>query len=373
MSFSEVKEAECAVDAELIENFYAKTPINDQFFRLANYGIWGAAFYGAYGCVTGPIGIASCVALAPAARKVISTALGYFSYPASWTSFPGSSGKHLKNIGEFYLSSLRDEGYTIKKVSLLKSGTRYDAVLIGHKTTIQNGKWTIHALGGRDAIETSFIPISKRDYQNGCNTMLINGPSVCGSGGCPTRYQMGAGFEAGLQFLETCFKATHIAMHGFSLGGGMMSEAILQHQFAEDIQYLFIADRTFKTLSDFASVTIGKFAKPIFLAAGMELDCIAASKKLEGLKITQIVLQHKSEDAKGTDGMIPDIASFAKSIDRNESKTIFFESEEVSFDKEIPIIKKREFEEEVRRFFCLEKRDWHFYQYMKMSEKNDNA
>lgn len=356
MSCVEFKESQFEVESKegewkSVNKFHAKVPLGDHFFRAANYGVMGAAVFGAYGFVTGPMGAVSCIALAPAARKVISTALGYFAYPAALNSFPWGEGNYLKRIGESYLSHLRQNGCFVKKVSLVKSGTKYDAVLIGNEATIDNGKWTVHALGDRMAMEGSYVPLSRQDHYNNSNTMLINGPSVCGSGGCPTRYQMGAGFEAGLQFLENAVRATHIAMHGYSLGAGMMSEAILNHEFMDDVQYLFIADRTFTRLSDFASVKIGRFVKPIFLASGMELDCIAASKKLDSLKISQIVIQHKSKDGNGTDGMVPDSVSFVQGIYKSEAKKVVFLSEEILCENELPLAVSQDVNREIQEFF----------------------
>ncbi len=134
----------------------------------------------------------------------------------------------------------------------------------------------------------------------------------------------GAGFEAGMKFLEREVKATHIIMRGLSLGGGMMGEAILNHDFTagmkKDIRYLFIADRSFSRLSTVAVALVGLVVQPIFYITGTEPDGVAAACKLSQLGIQQIIIQHTSERGNGSDYVIPDNASLAYELHKNPSR-----------------------------------------------------
>lgn len=209
-----------------------------------------------------------------------------------------------------------------------------------------------------------------------CNTLLINGPSVVQSRGWPTRYQFGAPYEAGLQFLEKEVKATHIIMKGLSLGGGMISEAILQHEFNPSIQYLCISDRTFCRLSTIANTmgpailkrlfgieeTTGKMIvdyllKPALAFSNTELDCIAAAKKISELGIQHIIIQHcsqikhRNKKWKTTDGIIPDMISLSHHLKQTDfTKKIYLESETVLHNCSLPSKLSRQLKQHVNGF-----------------------
>jgi hypothetical protein len=300
-----------------LNEFEAEVPLIDKVCRVANGVVFGAGLYGVYALARGSAGTVSypiCLAVVLTARKVLSALIGHIAYPATWLYSQSS----LKEDEKIDIQRLVGMGYIVNKITLYKSGTAYDATLVTSKDTIENGKWTMNALGNAMAIEQVTASIALENFSRGSNTLLINGPSVGASKGWATRYQMGAGFEAGLQFLEKEIKATHIAMRGLSLGGGMIAEAVLQHDFTEGmskkIQYLCISDRTFSKLSSVASALVGRLVEPLFYLAGMELDGVAAGFKLSSLGIHQIVVQHKSGDFIGSDGVIPDQVSLAKKI-----------------------------------------------------------
>jgi hypothetical protein len=153
---------------------------------------------------------------------------------------------------------------------------------------------------------------------------------------------MGAGFEAGIRFLEREVKAVHIIMRGLSLGGGMMGEAVLNHDFTEgmkkDIRYLSITDRSFSRLSTIAEALVGQIVKPIFYITGTELDGVAAARKLSQLGIQQIIIQHTSEGGTGSDYVIPDSTSLAYELHKDptlESK-VFLESQFITHNGQLP-------------------------------------
>ena len=82
------------------------------------------------------------------------------------------------------------------------------------------------------------------------------------SSGFPTSYSIGAGQEAGLQFLENGIGAKKIIHYGMSLGGGAQAEAILSHEFkTEEIDYIVWTDRSFDKLSNIASSLGQKYGR----------------------------------------------------------------------------------------------------------------
>lgn len=328
-----------------LPKYEAETTVSDKVSRIVNNLTFGAGLCGIYAFATGGAGVlayASYLSFGLAMRKIASTTIGYLVYPAAFTSFPCRGDDYIVEHGKREMSSLASENFIVKKISLHKSGTRYDAVLITHPDSIQNGNWTVNALGNGMSMEFSICKLAKENFANKCNTLLINGPSVSQSGGWPTRYQMGAGFEAGIRFLECEVKATHIIMRGLSLGGGMMGEAILNHDFTEgmkkDIRYLSITDRSFSRLSTIAGALAGQVVVPIFYATGTELDGVAAARKLSQLGIQQIIIQHTSERGNGSDCVIPDNTSLAYELHKDptlENKT-FLESQSIRHNGLLP-------------------------------------
>lgn len=353
-----------------IQTFQAQTTIIEKMMRVVKPLIFGGGiiavtlcFLGVHRKLTFAISVLSGLTLA---RKIVEIAIGYASYPVATVSLINSSVKlsdylldkfpgleeqfsslslsGLQKTKKMEVESLLEEGFFVKNVTLFKSGVKYDAVLISHPKTIDNGNWAIHALGNGMAMEDHIYAFAKQDLiQPQCSTLLVNGPSVGESGGWPTRYQLGAGFEAGLQFLEKEIKAKKVIMHGFSLGGGMLAEAILNHDFTAGLKnktdYLFIADRTFSRLSTIAGAMISTIVKPIFYLVGMELDGIGAARKLSQLGIKQIVIQHTSEDGTGSDGVIYDDASLAYVLKKdpiNKEHITFIESTQMNHNGNLP-------------------------------------
>lgn len=353
MNTSDLRLTNVNNDWKSLKEFFAKSSAKEKANSLGNDLIVGLAIYSFFTASTGPLGP---ISYALVARKLSSIGIGYLAFPAARTSFSKSERHCLKNEENNNVKLLGDDYYT-QKISLYKMQTKFDALLVGHTSTIHNGKWTIHALGNGGKMEAFIHNFAQKNFKNKSNTLLINGPSVCESGGWPTSYQMGAGFEAGLQFLEKEVKASHIIMHGISFGGGMMSEAISSHDFTKGmkkrkIQYLSISDRTFSHLSTLAGSLYGRIVEPIFFASGMELDCVSAAKKLSDLGIRHIILQHTSQDASGTDRTIPDGASLAHELHKDKAmpNRVFLESEEMGHDLDFPEEIKKKLDGEIQQF-----------------------
>lgn len=342
-------------DWKTLTDYQAHTTVYEKINRVANHLTFGTALYGAaQASFAGPLGILSYAGMAFAMRKLASTIIGYAVYPAAVESLlPTTYNIQRRHFGRSQMESLKQDGYITQKITLNKSGTKYDAVMVGHASTIDNGKWTIHALGHGTTMELYIQDLAEQNFNNHSNTLLINGPSVGESKGWPTRYQLGAGLEAGLQLLEHEVKATHIVMRGFSLGGGMMAEAILNHHFEErNMHYLSISDRTFSRLSTIAGHFIGRIAEPIFYLAGTELDGIGAAKKLSDLNVRHIMVQHSSSDSEGNDCLIPDKVSLAHEIrERGLKNKVFLESEEIKHNGPLPIDIQERLDQEIADFF----------------------
>lgn len=131
-------------------------------------------------------------------------------------------------------------------------------------------------------------------------------------------------------------------MRGLSLGGGMIGEAILHHDFTEglkkDIRYLVISDRSFSRLATVAGAITHQLVKPIFYLVGLELDGVAAARKLSHLNIEQMIIQHISGGGAGNDGVIPDNASLAYELHKGSTlkhKT-FLESKSIEHNDFLP-------------------------------------
>lgn len=335
--------------------FTAETENTEKATRVFNDIIFAGSLYGLYALATGDSGLLACasyISMAYIARKIASTLIGYMAYPAAFTSF--NSTEIYDRYAKLQIDQLTVNGFQVKNVTLCKSGVKYDALAITFKPQIDNDNWVIHALGNGMMYEAMITELAQENYKNNCNTLLVNGPSVCSSGGWPTRYQMGAGFEAGIQFLEKEIKATRIIMRGLSLGGGMMAEAILNHNFInskKDIKYLFISDRTFSRLSAIAEELVGGICKPVFYITETELDGIAAARKLSDLNIRHIIIQHTDGL---TDGVIPDKVSLAYEMEKDStlSNKIYIKSPYISHNGGLPLKIQEDLDKHIKHFLA---------------------
>ena len=340
-----------------VSSFEAKTTALDKVNRVINNLSFATCFFGIFALATrasGYLVFGSCLSAIITGRKVMGAVSGYAVCPVAFASFFPWERAKLEKKGQEEILKLNPD-FFVKRVSLCKSGTKYDGYLIAHHQWANNGRWTLNALGNVGTIEYSLFGLATENAANQCNTLLINAPSVGKSGGWPTRYQMGAGLEAGLQYLETVVKAQHIIMRGFSLGSGMWSEGILQHDFNEglkkNIRYLAISEVSFCSLSNVAKAYAGKIAPLFFYLAGMELDGIAGARKLSRLDIKQIVIQHSSLDGTGSDGVIPDNASLATAL-RNDpfmTNKVYIESTTIHHNRYPPPIEEQ-LKNEITRF-----------------------
>lgn len=275
--------------------------------------------------------IAAIIALAPkiimtlalivVIRKIAAVIVNHFIYIAAFESYYNKQAFNKERWEQF--EKLNDRQFECRRIALNKSGIDYDAFVIEHKDTKGNGQWVVIA-GGNGWVGERAIDYCSGFKDLGFNILYVNGPGVGCSTGFPTSYSIGAGQEAGLQFVEKIVGAKKVLFYGTSLGGGAQAEAILMHEeFKENIDYIVWSDRSFDTVSNAASSMVTRLAKPFFFILGIELNGVAGAKKLEKLGIKHIVTQNNIDIRQangvlpfdgeiyeeGTDGVIPNEAS----------------------------------------------------------------
>jgi hypothetical protein len=181
-------------------------------------------------------------------------------------------------------------------------------MLVGHKDTINNGNWALQATGNAELIEYGILEhpdiqisqqyIAKIYHALNYNVLMINGPAVGKNQGQATPKSMGDAQQVGISFLETALKAKNIVIAGRSLGGAAIGQAILQHEFKKDVNYLAVSQMSFDSASNICGKTIGQISsrlewivEKLVQFVGCEMDSVAAAKKLQKLDIVQVVIQ----------------------------------------------------------------------------------
>lgn len=225
-------------------------------------------------------------------------------YPAQsiwhrWAD-PTFQVKNLNLEREKAILELRSQGFLVEHKLLSKNNLQFSALIISRPSSIQNGKWIIQATGNNMPIEpyvTSYAkmynpPSSDHQY----NLVMINGPGVGLSEGFATPKTMGIAQLAGIEYVES-LNPKKLILSGFSLGGAAMGQAILNHKFKPNIEYLVISQMTFDKASNVGTKTIqvkNRFLKSFLHSVvqwtGCEMNTLAASKKLQSLKIPEILI-----------------------------------------------------------------------------------
>lgn len=332
--------------------FEAETSLTDKISRIANYVIFAGAACGVYFLATlsiTPLAIASYVMIALAARKIIAVVIGYMAYSSARNSLWLDHRASLEAEEAPQIENLRQSGFKVQHVKVYKSGIEYDARLITHRNTDPR-KWTLHALGRPHAMESYIERLAREDAAFGSSTLLVNPASVGKSKGWPTSYQLGAGVEACIQLIEKKFNPTHIRLDSVSLGGGVLSQAILNHEFTDErlekTQYMVVSRITFSMLSHIAKIFY-PLASIFCTLAGMDLDGIGAAKLLSEKRIKHIIVQ-----GEGSDKVIHDTVALANHLRQHNitDHKVFIESPEIKH-AELPHTIKNQVDEHIQNFF----------------------
>lgn len=271
--------------------------------------------------------------------------------------------------------TLESKGFQLERINLYKCGTYYSATKITHSELSEN-KWFLNARGINDTMESSLELIAERNKEDGFNTLIINGPSVGRSTGWPTPYQLAAGVEAGMQYLEENH-AKNIVVDGHSFGAGMTLGAVVLHDFVfakhNKIKYLFISDRTFDTFQNIAGAVVDRFIYKItsellnetlrkivrvvatwmvwvlLIASRYDLNCIKGANKLNELGIRHLIIQVDRDK----DHRIPESTSLTtglEAFEANATNICILKSDEMTHSGKYPDKINARRSEEIRNF-----------------------
>jgi hypothetical protein len=222
---------------------------------------------------------------------------------------------HLDEARAKLAIELQAEGYIVRHLNLEKNNVQYSAILMGHKSHIENGNWVLQATGNDWPIEKVAVKFAKRFHEVEYNLLMVNGPGVGRSEGAATPKSIGDAQEVGLRFLEERVDAKKIVIGGYSLGGAAVGMAITNHNFEPQLKkrkYLVIRqmafDRTSNIFRNYAHILYPKLnpiIKQVVIWADCEMDSVAASKKLEKIGIPECIIQAGNKTSFIHDGMIP--------------------------------------------------------------------
>lgn len=231
---------------------------------------------------------------------------------ARWRSIDLKKLEHARN-------QLGEKGYEIEEVTLQRDRVSYQGFLVRKKDGSQQERWAIQALGISGYAQKSLLSMGEAYGEVGFNLLIVNPPGVGKSQGRTTGKTLGQAQETGLRFLEHR-GAKKIILAGFSLGGGMMGSAVVQHQFRKEVQYLGLFQMTFSSLSKtaasiirggvkgfsklvplgpFPSYCLGAVAGLGVRSLGMEMDSVAAVRRLVDHRIPVILVQKSSKKEAG--------------------------------------------------------------------------
>ena len=184
----------------------------------------------------------------------------------------------------------------VRHVVLERNGVKYSGTLITDPITIHNGNWLLQATGNAALVENHAYGLLTNPSLSSYNFLLINNPNVGRSLGSFSVETMGQAQELGIRFLETAVRAKNIMLSGFSLGGGAIGQAIMQHKFRKDINYTVNMQMTFDkshrvVTKQIKQKWLRRVVKSIVRWTGQEIDTLPACRKLQSLNIPLIITQ----------------------------------------------------------------------------------
>lgn len=241
-------------------------------------------------------------ALYPGQSRIITFFLGL--------AIPAASSRGIDLERANVAKVLQNGGY-VRHVVLEKNGVRYSGLMMGHHNTIHNGNWVIQATGNLEFIEHSAVGMAATYQGYGYNTLMINGPAMGRSQGHATPDSIADAQVVGIEFLETAVRARKLVLAGRSLGGAAIGQAILKHHFKKDVDYLVVRQMTFDRVSNICAEHVGilgRLARRLVEWTGLEMDSVAASRRLQELGIREVIVQASTRPLKA--GTVPAEADF---------------------------------------------------------------
>ncbi len=214
-------------------------------------------------------------------------------------------------------------GWKLKRITIQVNGRDIDGVIMVRRDTAHNGRWMVVSEGRQGYWERK---VQDRGLQglleaNQSNAIILNYAGVGRSVGPTTRANLVEGCKAAFAFVEEKLQATHVIGYGYSMGGGVMSEAMAKLPSPSNgVTRVALFDRTFcrltKATARYASKGLGRVLGPVvrfvvshlFKGLGWELRTSRACKRLTGRRV---VLQTTSES-------IADILGVRVRIHRND-------------------------------------------------------
>jgi len=245
---------------------------------------------------------------------------------------------HEKEIRREYVGEMKKQGYAVKRFTVLVNGRNVDAILVGKREQINNGRWILYSNPNAVSFEEAVCrsEVSKRMDKLQANYLFFNYPGVGCSEGAPNQEDMVASYKAMLHILEDQVGAKEIICWGTSIGGGVQGSALEEYKLKEDVKYVFVKDQTFSSIDQVPNEMLTSDLKKIKGAgaviqgvnvnkkvqqSGWTLGSVASSEKLarEGKK--EVIIQNtddgnnpkKVSDITG-DGVIPKTAALASKL-----------------------------------------------------------
>ncbi len=186
----------------------------------------------------------------------------------------------------------------MKRIAVKVDSCVIDAMIIGKRSTLDNGRWVLASNGNGEFYEHKLasLPFQKILSNVDGNAIVFNYPGVGDSTGSPNRKTLAKTYKAMLCFLEdkeNGIGAKEIIDYGYSLGGGVQGEALKSHKLKEDINYVFVKSRTFSDLSTAVAALTNRFVGLLVKILGWNMSSVESSKKL---KAPEIIMQTVDEE-----------------------------------------------------------------------------
>ena len=231
------------------------------------------------------------------------------------------------------------KGREVKRITIKANGYLLDALILGRKENLGNGRWIVFSNGNAELYErVSEEKLKMADNLN-ANILLYNYASTGRSeGSLPNRQAILASHRAMLSFLEKEIKATEIIDFAHSIGGGIQGENLKTYPLKSGVKYVFVKHMTFATLSNLAGKLIGRVAGVAVRFLNWDYSSVESSKNLAHPEI--IIQQGNSEEI--DDGFWSSVTDKIEKEKTDQNK-YDWKCDNLE-DKEVSVIYERDFE-----------------------------